>query len=90
MATEWIIAICSILTVLLIVGGTIWKSSIAIDRLTVATGQILSKQDAQWKRIDETQGSIENVKEEHGNRIIKLETWREIHENNHSASSGKN
>ena len=67
---DYIIAICSIVTILTVLIGVLWRFSRAVDRNTLLTQQILEQQKAQWNRIDEHGGSLD----EHDKRIVKLET----------------
>ena len=67
---NWIIAGVAVLGVL----GGLWKLASAIGQNTAMTKEILSNQKSQWKKIDEHAESIDN----HGDRIIKLEAWKEF------------
>ena len=56
--------------------GVLWNFSQSVDKNTIVTQQILDQQQAQWKRIDKT-GAVLDV---HETRIVRLETWKEFHE----------
>jgi hypothetical protein len=88
MTTEWIIAVCALLTVLSAVASVIWKFSKSVDRLSYISTQTLDQIKAQWSKIDSNKNFIEDVKLDHGTRIVKLETWRDIHEKIHEAAGG--
>ena len=59
--------------------GVLWKFSKSVDKNTIITQQILDQQKAQWGRIDENGADING----HETRIVKLETWKDYHQETH-------
>jgi hypothetical protein len=75
MEPEWIIAGCAVLTIAGALVAVLYKFSVGIDRLTVA-----------FVRIEKIVEKFDANFNDHGNRIIKLESWRESHHEFHESS----
>jgi hypothetical protein len=78
MTPEWVVAICAILTIVGALVGVMWKFAMAVDRLSQSSNRML-----------EQLGDHQEVVDDHGNRIIKLETWRGYHDVLHENYRGK-
>jgi hypothetical protein len=75
MTPEWILAIVAIISAIGGLFAFLLKISKSIDTNTIMTKQIFDQQKVQWDRIDLVNGKVEI----HENRLIKLETWKDVH-----------
>lgn len=73
---NWILAIVTSIGLMGGLIGVLWRFSRSVDRLTTVTAAIGEAQKAQWKKLDQHTEQLD----EHGEKIVRLETWKEFRE----------
>jgi len=81
----WALVILTAIGLLGSLVAVLWKFSRSVDKNTIITQQILDQQKAQWDRIDEAHGGLKS----HETRIVKLESWKEFHQEAHGEALAK-
>ena len=80
----WAMVILTAIGLLAGLVATLWKFAKSVDRMEQTTRTITDTLKTQWKKLDAHSETLED----HGERLTKVETWKEIHDRLESSRNG--